>query len=364
MADEITNMPGTQGLDIKFRSFSGYLGAPGAGGPTSKQMHYYFVESLSDPLQTPVALWTNGGPGCSGLIGAFTEQGPFRPNADKSLSLNPYAWNKLSSMLFIESPVGVGYSHSDEDADYSANDASTAVLNYDLVQAFLARFPDLRANKFYISSESYGGHYMPTLAKEIVDQNAAGTNPKINFMGFAVGNPYTTPYSGSPAMIDTLWGHQLVPLPLMQQYKQHDCQNSTFSDPKAAVQCFGIENDIMNSMGELNPYALDYPVCLGSSQASRQARKGRAQRMWLLHSFLSQRQSSNPLADKHRLLAAAMLQQESYQPCEDDYTTAYLNDPDVKAALHVKSSIKWSECSTSTRYNMSDSDNSMVRDTW
>lgn len=147
LADEITNMPGTQALlPLNFRQFSGYLQAPGVT-PTSKQMHYYFVESLNSPGTDPIALWTNGGPGCSGMIGAFTEQGPFRPQADKTLTLNEYAWNKKSSMLFIESPVGVGYSYSDEDADYQANDASTALLNYNLIQAFFARFPELRSNK-------------------------------------------------------------------------------------------------------------------------------------------------------------------------------------------------------------------------
>ena len=42
---------------------------------------------------------------------------------------------------------------------------------------------------------------MPTLAKQIVDSNAQGTNFVLNFKGFAVGNPYTDPYSGTPAMI-------------------------------------------------------------------------------------------------------------------------------------------------------------------
>lgn len=156
LADEITNLPGSQGLDIKFKTFSGYLSVPGVT-PTSKKMHYWFVESLSNPASDPIALWTNGGPGCSGMIGMLTEQGPFRPNKDLTLSLNPYAWNKVSSTLFIESPVGVGFSYSDEADDYNANDASTALLNYNLIQAFLARFPDLRTNPFYISSESYGG---------------------------------------------------------------------------------------------------------------------------------------------------------------------------------------------------------------
>lgn len=51
------------------------------------------------------------------------------------------------------------------------------------------------SNPFHISSESYGGHYMPQLAEEIVRRNevgaAVGSAPHINFAGFMVGNPYT-----------------------------------------------------------------------------------------------------------------------------------------------------------------------------
>ena len=363
LADEVTSLPGAPSGSPSFRTFSGYISAPGVT-PTSKMMHYFFVESLSNPAQDPVTLWTNGGPGCSGLIGMFTENGPWRPTKDLTLTTNEYAWNKVSSLLFIESPVGVGFSYSDEADDYNANDASTALLNYNLIQGFLERFPSLRANAFYLSSESYGGHYLPTLAKELVQQNANSANAKINFHGFAVGNPYTTVYSGSPAMWDTYWGHQLVPLPLMQQYRTNDCANETFSSSKSAAKCFSIESQLSNSVGELNPYALDYPVCLSTSAAGLKAKKGRAERLWFLSHLQNARAErlSGILDDapksRHLLDTAAL--KEAYEPCADDSLTQYLNLADVKKALHVKDDIKWGECSYTTRYNMTDSDNSMV----
>lgn len=198
---------------------------------------------------------------------------------------------------------------------------------------------------------------MPTLAAQIVKENSAGANPKINFKGFAVGNPYTTVYSGSPAMIDTFWGHQLIPLPLWESYNQYGCKNATYSSNAAAAKCFALESQIYNAVGELNPYALDYPVCLSSTVSSKE-KKGRAQRLWFLHQILGSRTTEG--GEKHRMLQSAEKLKDSYQPCEDDYTTAYLNDPDVKKALHVKGDIRWSECSTSTRYNMSDSQVSMT----
>lgn len=92
------------------------------------------------------------------MLGFLTEQGPFRPNKDMTLSLNDYAWNKISNMVFIESPCGVGFSYSDDEDDYKMDDEITAADNYALIQAFLTRFPEYSASSLYISSESYGGH--------------------------------------------------------------------------------------------------------------------------------------------------------------------------------------------------------------
>jgi len=77
--DEVTGLPG---LNYKpaFRHFSGYLnvgGGPGGinateEGEGARFMHYQFFESEGNPETDPVVLWTNGGPGCSGLLGLYT----------------------------------------------------------------------------------------------------------------------------------------------------------------------------------------------------------------------------------------------------------------------------------------------------
>ena len=221
LADQVTNLPGTEGLDFTFKQFSGFIKVNG-----TKNMHYWFMESIKDTASDPLAFWTNGGPGCSGLLGALTEQGPFRTNhEDLTLSLNPYAWNNIANMVFIEAPVGVGFSYSDEPDgdDYTMGDEETAQDNYEMIQGFLTRFPHLKPNSMYITSESYGGHYMPTLAKEIVDHNTAGNDEVLNFKGFFLGNPATTVFSTIPAGLDTYWGHQLVSKPTWDGY-QEACQ--------------------------------------------------------------------------------------------------------------------------------------------
>jgi carboxypeptidase C (cathepsin A) len=341
LADQITNLPGAEGLNLTFNQFSGYLAIPGAQG-NSKNVHYWLVESMSSPASDPLSFWTNGGPGCSGLIGFFTEMGPFRPNADLTLSLNEYAWNSVSNMVFIESPVGVGFSYSDSKADYTNDDAGTAVDNYNLIQAFLTRFPEFSSNDLYITSESYGGHYLPTLAKQIVDQNKAGSNPIVNFKGFAVGNPYTNVYSGTPAMVDTYWGHQLISKPTYDNYVK-TCITPT-NPPKA--KCLSLQNSLLDSVGNLNPYALDYPVCLTSSS---QSKFGRAQRLWFLNHQLSAAGYTDE--EKKTIIGST----DDYQPCEDNYSDAYLRQASVQAAIHVKTDPKWQECSYTLSYSYADS---------
>nr|CAD2182969.1 unnamed protein product [Meloidogyne enterolobii] len=89
-------------------------------------LHYWFVTSQnkSDKLviflllkfkdsNTLKIFWFNGGPGCSSLTGLLDGMGPYLINKDgKSLRKNVYSWNKYASVVFIESPVGVGYSYS------------------------------------------------------------------------------------------------------------------------------------------------------------------------------------------------------------------------------------------------------------
>lgn len=242
-------------------------------------------------------------------------------------------------MVFIESPAGVGFSYSDDKDDYVTGDAQTALDNYNLIQAFLSRFPEYKNNDLYISSESYGGHYMPTLAKQIVtsNQNVTGNNVKLNFKGFAVGNPYTDPYSGTPAMIETYWGHQLVPSPKYEKYSR------ACSRDAESVECLGLAVELLNYVGDLNSYALDYPICTADSTTKR----GMAQRLWQLnHQLKAMNIDPKSLGVKST---------DQYEPCEDDYAQSYLNQVKVKEALHVKNTIRWNSCSYKLSYNATDS---------
>ena len=264
-------------------------------------------------------------------------------------------------MVFIESPTGVGFSYSNNKDELKSNDMSTATDNYNLIQAFFVRFPEYLSHSLYLTSESYGGHYIPTLTRLLIDENKSPTpaKPVLNIKGIAIGNPYTDLYSGTPAMIDTLWGHQLLSWPFYNYYK------NTCSVSPQSMKCSALEEDAMNGIGNVNPYALDFSVCAspkvithgkltsslsigdaevsvkgyseGISDPSRSKNRGE-QALWLLNH--QNRHLSE--AERNTLRLSSI---QKFEPCEDDWTVKYLNNADVKRAINVKQDITWSACS-------------------
>lgn len=190
-ADMITNLPGLT-FNVTYRMFSGYLTAD----ETPKtHLFYWFVESQNDPVNDPVVLWLNGGPGCSSLGGFFTELGPFHPNDDGGQTLyeNVFSWNKKASVIFLEAPAKVGFSYT-EDPNYYWNDDTTADNNGFAIKAFFQKkFPQYAQNQFFITGESYGGVYCPTLTLNLIQQIDAG-KLSLNFKGTAVGNGILSEY--------------------------------------------------------------------------------------------------------------------------------------------------------------------------
>ena len=156
-ADRITGLPGLT-YDPGFQQYAGYLTVD---AEHQRKLFYWYVESQNDPETDPVVFWTNGGPGCSGLLGFGTEHGPFFISETGDLTPNPYSWNSLANMLYIEQPAGVGFSYSEKNSDYSIGDSKVASDAFELIVQFFNRFPERQSNPFYVASESYGGHYMP-----------------------------------------------------------------------------------------------------------------------------------------------------------------------------------------------------------
>ena len=156
-ADEVSHLPGYAG-SLPAPQFSGFLDASASEPGT--HLHYWFAacSAAGDWKEKPVVLWLNGGPGSSSLIGMLQEQGPLIIDEAGGLIDNPWAWTTVANMVAIESPGGVGFSYCAEMKSGGAcinTDVSTARAAAAAVQDFFtSKFPELRANPFFITGES------------------------------------------------------------------------------------------------------------------------------------------------------------------------------------------------------------------
>ena len=198
--------------------YSGYLKTDVEGN----ELFYVFTPSQRTPAEDPLILWLNGGPGCSSLYGMLTEIGPVLFDKEsQQFKLNEYSWNKNASVIYIESPAGVGFSKINDSA-FFFNDTIQAISLNIALQNFFNLFPDFQNNDFYITGESYAGIYIPYLVKEIDKYNKESvyTNSLIiNLKGFLIGNPYTMEITDfEDSMVEEGFGHALISNRLFLKY--------------------------------------------------------------------------------------------------------------------------------------------------
>ncbi|KAF4346886.1 hypothetical protein G4B88_014994 [Cannabis sativa] len=244
--DRIGRLPGQP--NVNFTQYGGYVTVNKTAG---RSLYYYFVEAHYNKDSLPLLLWLNGGPGCSSLAyGAMQELGPFRVHSDgKSLYSNRYSWNYAANVLFLESPAGVGFSYSNTTSDYDkSGDANTAADNYLFLVKWLERFPEYKHRDFYISGESYAGHYVPQLAHTILYHNNNNNNNNtnntiINLKGILIGNAVINDESDERGMYEYMGSHALISDKSANTIKNH-CDFS----PKAAqsTECDIAMEEVMN----------------------------------------------------------------------------------------------------------------------
>ncbi|KAI8548715.1 hypothetical protein RHMOL_Rhmol07G0295300 [Rhododendron molle] len=303
-ADKIDFLPGQpQGVD--FDQYAGYVTVNQTAG---RALFYYFVESPNNSLANPLVLWLNGGPGCSSLgYGAMEELGPFRVNSDgKTLFRNEYSWNNVANVIFLESPAGVGFSYSNTSSDYkTVGDKRTAEDSYVFLINWLERFPQYKSRDFYITGESYAGHYVPQLAYTILSNNKITNQTVINLKGIAIGNPYIDDGTTVKGIYDYYWTHALISDETHAGITRHcDFVSGNFSRT-----CKLYRNQAFVEHGKLDLYDIYAPLC--NSSAPKTPSPGSV---------------------------------NNFDPCSNIYVAFYLNLPEVQKALHTRNTT-WSRCS-------------------
>lgn len=315
-----------------------------------KHYFYWFFEKRTTSLQpsssensdepVPLLIWLNGGPGCSSMLGLLTENGPCLVNsAGDGTTVNPYSWNEVAHILYLDQPAKTGYSYgeaNDHNEDMVAEDA------YYFIQAFLQseegqKYQD---SPLYLTGESYAGHYIPAIAHRILEGNE-GENDllTIPLAGVAIGNPWLDPetqYQWYAAMAsENSHGLKIFTDEEVQKMKDstpqcissiHECNAGNGVDTQLKCQIADIICDDLN-MGpldarDISPYDITKTVSYSRNAIACTLK---------LHHML--------------ILAMFFLQCIGDDCINTPNLSIFLNLDSTKEALHVPTNISWKECS-------------------
>ncbi|KAI9112183.1 hypothetical protein K1719_016706 [Acacia pycnantha] len=190
-------LPGFEG-PLPFHLETGYVGVgDSATEQGGGQVFYYFIESENNPKEDPLMLWLTGGPGCSSFSGLIFEIGPIAAKVEKyngslpNLVLRPQAWTKECSIIFVDLPVGSGFSYANTPY-LQRGDWGLIKHAHQFLKKWLIDHPRFLKNQVYIGGDSYSGIPIPAIVQEISNGNEEGVQPWINLQGYVLGNPDTT----------------------------------------------------------------------------------------------------------------------------------------------------------------------------
>jgi len=381
--DLVSGLPGiSMDSTADITHYSGYVDAL-----DGRQIHYWFFRAAKNPDDAPLFFWTNGGPGCSGLTGLLTEHGPFWAVSEDELMLNPFSWHNEVNIVYLEQPYGVGFSAVDDGMDAVSGDGQ-AVADFDAsIRSFLTLFPEFEDREVFLSSESFGGHYLPLTALEVMANNEAGHRPLVHLGGFMVGNPYTNGYENTIGAVEAFYGHGLMRNDIYETWQQF-----CFGDEEAMdnTHCRYIYMIAYYEADNVDHYAVDFDFCRDdvawdknqkhllfkdrfmAQNIDRLLQKFKTEAEW--DSFTEteirpmfrkrvRRMNRKLLSRTDVLRLKARIEGESYSaaqqrrrlniewsypempyfPCAGDLMTSYLNAGEVQEALNVKN-VEWEMC--------------------
>ncbi|RGP73086.1 hypothetical protein FLONG3_6401 [Fusarium longipes] len=151
-----------------------------------KSMFFWYFESRNKPETDPLLLWMSGGPGAAGEMGLFMGSGPCVVNRDgNSTRRLDYSWTDHANVVYIDQPVGVGFSKITDRDDIAVSLEQGARDVHSFLSTFSQDvFPELAGRPWHITGESMGGHYVAGYTHYIASREQAdakrGVETRIN----------------------------------------------------------------------------------------------------------------------------------------------------------------------------------------
>ncbi|KAI6377844.1 Cell death protease [Pyricularia grisea] len=156
-------------------------------------MFFWHFQNKHIANRQRTVIWLNGGPGCSSEDGALMEVGPYRLKDDHTLVPNEGSWHEFANIMFVDNPVGTGFSYVNTDSYVTELDemADQFII---FLEKFFELFPEYSEDDLYIAGESFAGQHIPYIAKHILERNKNSmTKIKWNLKGLLIGNGWIAP---------------------------------------------------------------------------------------------------------------------------------------------------------------------------
>ncbi|KAI0729999.1 Alpha/Beta hydrolase protein [Fomitopsis betulina] len=292
----------------------------------TRQLFFWFFPPGPEGSLDDLIFWTNGGPGCSSLEGLLQENGPISWSWGQAKATpNQYSWTNLSSILYVEQPVGTGFSQGTPDIN---NEEELAEQLVGFFQQFFEVFTELKGKNLYLTGESYAGTYVPYIANYIYDNPDSVPLP---LKGFWISDP-----SVSWDVVQ----EEIPAVAFVHKYENVFALNQTFMEylDQTAAAC--------NYTGYMEKYVTYPPEGLlplpGSSVEFDDGCD-----VW--DAIFSAALLVNPAFDIYRIFDTwpilwDVLGFPGSFP-QTQVSPLYFNRDDVKAAIHAPLDVDWTECS-------------------
>ncbi|CAG9130065.1 unnamed protein product [Plutella xylostella] len=169
---------------------------------------FYTTADVPNYTQRPLVVWLQGGPGGSSTgIGNFEILGPL----DLSLQPRNYTWVNDFNVLFLDNPVGTGFSYVDDLSYLTTDNEQIADDFVAFMRGFYLKHPEFEGVPLYIYGQSYGGKMAVDMAIKMKEAEAASTINS-NLRGIAMGNAWIHPVN-----LTSTWGPLLLAAGLVDQ---------------------------------------------------------------------------------------------------------------------------------------------------
>ncbi|KAK3723832.1 hypothetical protein QZH41_019509 [Actinostola sp. cb2023] len=137
----------------------------------------YGADDRMHRTNLPLVLWLQGGPGGSSTgFGNFDELGPL----DVNLKPRNTSWTQIANVLFVDNPVGAGFSYVTNKDAYTKDVKGIAEDLFTMLKSFMKEMPIFQNTPFFIFCESYGGKMTSAFGVRLHEAISAG-EIKCNF---------------------------------------------------------------------------------------------------------------------------------------------------------------------------------------